>query len=159
MSSMPVNYAGVALIVFGIVLFLLEIKIISHGVLAIGGIISVLLGSMILFRSSPTENFVSLSWSVIFSVTAVSTAFFVFIVTLGLRAQRHKPVSGGSALIGKTAQTIEMLDPIGHVKIVGETWNAESLSGKINENETVYVEKIKGLTLYVRSMPEIIVHS
>ena len=159
MSSMPVNYAGVGLIVFGIVLFLLEIKIISHGVLAIGGIISVLLGSMILFRSSPTENFVSLSWSVIFSVTAVSTAFFVFIVTLGLRAQRHKPVSGVNALIGKKAQTIETLNPQGHVKIVGETWNAESLSGKINENETVIVEDIKGLTLFVRSMTENALHS
>jgi membrane-bound serine protease (ClpP class) len=147
------------LIVFGILLFLLEIKIISHGVLAIGGIISVLLGSMILFRSSPTENFVSLSWSVILSVTAVSTAFFVFIITLGLRAQRLKPVSGGNALIGKTAQTIEILDPTGHVKIVGETWNAESLSGKINENEAVYIENIKGLTLYVRAMDEKMLHS
>ena len=159
MSSMPVNYAGVALIVFGILLFLLEIKIISHGVLAIGGIISVLLGSMILFRTSPTENFVSLSWSVILSVTAVSTAFFVFIVTLGLRAQRSKPVSGVNALIGKTAYTIETLDPTGHVKIVGETWNAESLSGKINVNETVIVENIKGLILYVRTMDEKMLHS
>lgn len=154
MSSMPVNYAGVALIIFGIVLFLLEIKIISHGILAIGGIVSILLGSMILFRSSPTENFVSLSWSVIFSVTAVSTAFFIFIVTLGLRAQRSKPVSGGNALIGKIAQTVETLDPFGRVKIVGETWNAESLSGKINQDETVYVEAIKGLTLYVRLTDE-----
>jgi membrane-bound serine protease (ClpP class) len=109
---------------------------------------------MILFRSSPTENFVSLSWSVIFSVTAVSTAFFVFIVTLGLRAQRSKPVSGGNALIGKIAQTVETLDPVGRVKIVGETWNAESLSGKINQNEIVYVEAIKGLTLYVRQTDE-----
>ena len=159
MSSMPVNYAGIALIVFGIVLFLLEIKITSHGVLAIGGIISVLLGSMFLFRSSPTEDFVSLSWTVILSVTAVSAAFFIFLVTLGVRAQRPKPVSGASALIGKSAQTIGMLDPTGHVKVVGETWRAESLSGPINENETVIVEEIKGLTLYVRSMTEKIVHS
>lgn len=159
MSSMPVNYAGVALIVFGIILFLLEIKIISHGILAIGGIISVLLGSMILFRSSPTEDFVSLSWSVIFSVTAVSAAFFIFLVTLGVRAQRPKPVSGASTLIGKSARTMEVLDPIGHIKVVGETWKAESLSGIINENETVIVEDIKGLTLYVRSMPEKMVHS
>ena len=159
MSSMPVNYAGVALIVFGIILFLLEIKIISHGILAIGGIVSVLLGSMILFRSSPAENFVSLSWSVIFSVTAVSTAFFAFIITLGLRAQRTKPVSGANALIGKPALAVEVLNPTGHVKIVGETWNAESLSGRINENETVIVEDIKGLTLFVRSMAENTLHS
>lgn len=152
MSSMPVNYAGVALIIFGIILFLLEIKITSHGILAIGGIISVLLGSMILFRTSPTEDFVSLSWSVIISVTAVSAAFFIFLVTLGVKAQRPEPVSGVSALIGKSALTMEVLNPIGHIKVVGETWKAESLSGKINENETVIVEDIKGLTLYVRSM-------
>lgn len=159
MSSMPVNYAGVALIVFGIILFLLEIKIVSHGILAIGGIISVLLGSMILFRTSPTEDFVSLSWSVILSVTAVSTAFFIFLVTLGVKAQRPKPVSGGSALIGKSARTMEVLDPTGHVKVVGETWRAESLSGRINENTTVVVEDIKGLTLYVKSIAEKTVHS
>ncbi len=154
MSSMPVNYAGIALIIFGIILFLLEIKITSHGILAIGGIISVLLGSMILFRTSPTEDFVSLSWSVIISVTAVSAAFFIFLVTLGVKAQRPKTVSGPSALIGKSGLTMEELNPIGYIRVVGETWKAESLSGKINENETVIVENIKGLTLYVRSVAE-----
>ena len=154
MSSMPVNYAGVALILFGIILFLLEIKIISHGLLAIGGIISVLLGSMILFRTSPTENFVVLSWSVIFSVTAVSALFFLFIVTMGLRAQRTKPVSGANALIGKTAETINTLDLSGQVTLMGETWNAVSLSKKINKNEKVIVKEIKGLTLYVEPVNE-----
>ena len=76
MSSMPVNYAGLALIIFGIILYVLEIKVISHGMLAIGGTASVLLGSLILFRTSPMQNFVSLSWAVIFSVTAVSALFF-----------------------------------------------------------------------------------
>lgn len=149
MSSMPVNYAGIALIVFGIILFLLELKIISHGLLAIGGIISVFLGSMILFRTSPTENFVALSWSAIISVTAVTTLFFLFLVTMGLRAQRSKPVSGANAMIGKTAQTLNALDLSGQVKLMGETWNAVSLSQKINENEKVIVKEIKGLTLYV----------
>ena len=149
MSSMPVNYAGLALIVFGIILFLLEIKVISHGMLAIGGIISVLLGSMILFRDSPAENYVALSWSVIFSVTAVSTLFFAFIITLGLRAQRSRPVSGASVLLGKAAQTMEPLNPTGHVRVMGETWNATSLEGNIDENEKVIIKEIKGLTLYV----------
>lgn len=154
MSSMPVNYAGLALILFGIILYLLEIKVISHGLLAIGGTISVLLGSMILFRSSPTGNFVSLSWSVIFSVTAVSALFFLFLITMGLRAQRAKPVSGVNTLIGRTAETIGELDLQGQIKISGETWNAISLSGKINENEKVIVKEIKGLTLYVQAADE-----
>jgi membrane-bound serine protease (ClpP class) len=154
MSSMPVNYAGIALIVFGIILFLLEIKVISHGLLAIGGIISVLLGSMILFRTSPTENFVALSWSVIFTVTGVSALFFLFIITMGLKAQRSTPVSGANAMIGKSAQTMNVLDLSGQIRIMGETWNAVSLSGKINANEKVMVKEIKGLTLFVEPVNE-----
>jgi membrane-bound serine protease (ClpP class) len=150
MSSMPVNYAGLALIIFGIILFLLEIKVISHGMLAIGGTISVLLGSMILFRSSPVENFVSLSWSVILSVTAFSVLFFLFIITMGLRAQRAKPVSGENAMIGQTALTLTPLDPRGQVTLMGEIWSAVSLSQKINSNEKVIVKEVKELTLYVQ---------
>lgn len=149
MSSMPVNYAGLALIIFGIILYLLEIKIISHGMLAIGGTISVLLGSMVLFRSSPVENFVSLSWTVIFSVTAASVLFFLFIITMGLKAQRTKPVSGANALIGQTAVTLSVLDPSGQVDVMGEIWRAVSLSGTIGANENVIIKEIKELTLYV----------
>ena len=149
MSSMPVNYAGLALIVFGIILYLLEIKIISHGMLAIGGTISVLLGSMILFRSSPTENFVSLSWVAIISVTAVSALFFLFLITMGLRAQRPQSVSGVNTLIGQTAITIGALNPTGQVSILGEIWKAISVTGAVNANEKVNVKEIKDLTLYV----------
>lgn len=149
MSSMPVNYAGLALIVFGIILYLLEIKIISHGMLAIGGTISVLLGSMFLFRNSPTENFVSLSWVAIISVTAVSTLFFLFLITMGLRAQRPHSVSGVNTLIGQTGVTIGPLNPTGQVSILGEIWRAVSLTGVINANEKVNVKEIKDLTLYV----------
>lgn len=150
MSSMPVNYAGLALIIFGIILYLLEIKVISHGLLAIGGTLSVLLGSMILFRSSPVENFVSLSWSVIFSVTAFSVLFFLFIVTMGLRAQRAKPVSGENAMIGQSAVTLTPLDPRGQVSVMGEIWSAVSLSEKIGIDEKVIVKEINELTLYVQ---------
>lgn len=149
MSSMPVNYAALALIIFGIILYLLEIKIISHGMLAIGGTISVLLGSMFLFRASPVDNFVSLSYAVIFSVTAVTTLFFLFLVTMGLKAQRAKPVSGANAMIGQRAVTLGVLDPVGQVSVLGEIWKAVSLSNTINENEKVIVKEIKDLTLYV----------
>lgn len=149
MSSMPVNYAGLALIIFGIILYLLEVKIVSHGMLAIGGTVSVLLGSLFLFRSSPTNNFVSLSYTVIFSVTAVTALFFIFLVTMGLRAQRTKPVSGVNAMIGQTAVTLTALDPSGQVSVIGEIWRAVSLSDTINANEKVIIKEIKELTLYV----------
>ncbi len=154
MSSMPVNYAGLALIIFGIILYLLEIKVISHGLLAIGGTISVLLGSMILFRTSPVDNFVSLSWSVIFSVTAFSALFFLFLITMGLRAQRAKPVSGESTMLGQMAVTLTPLDPRGQVQLMGEIWRAVSLSRMIEKNEKVIIKDIKELTLYVQPADE-----
>lgn len=150
MSSMPVNYAGLALIIFGIILYVLEIKVISHGMLAIGGTASVLLGSLVLFRTSPMQNFVSLSWSVIFSVTAVSALFFLFLITMGVRAQRTKPVLGDNSMIGKIAVAATDIDIQGQVKLMGETWNAVSLAGKINANEKVVIKEIKGLTLYIQ---------
>lgn len=152
MSSMPVNYAGLALIIFGIILYILEIKIVSHGMLAVGGTASVLLGSLTLFRSSPVQNFVSLSWSVIFSVTAVSALFFLFLISMGVRAQKAKPVLGDNSMIGKIALTAGDLDLQGQVKLMGETWNAISLAGKIAANEKVVIREIKGLTLYVEPL-------
>lgn len=149
MSSMPVNYAGLSLIIFGIALFLLEIKIVSHGLLTIGGIISVLLGSMFLFRASPTENIVSVSRAVIFATTAATALFFLFVIGFGVRAQRLKPVTGMGALIGKKGDAINSLNPEGMIKVNGEMWNAVSLSGIINPGENIIVKEIKNLTLYV----------
>lgn len=154
MSMLPVNYAGIALIVFGIILFLLEIKITSHGLLTIGGIISVLIGSMILFRSSPLENIASLSWTVILSTTTVTALFFLFVVGMGLKTLKTKPVSGALAIIGQHAKTITPLDPDGLVKMRGETWKAISLSGSININEKVIIKELKGFTLYVEPFME-----
>lgn len=113
MSSLPVNYAGIALIVFGIILYVLEIKIISHGMLAIGGTISIFLGSMFLFRTSSTEQVTALSWSVIIGTTLVTSLFFLFIVTMGLRAQTQKPVTGDSALLGKEGFAFSAIDKEG----------------------------------------------
>jgi membrane-bound serine protease (ClpP class) len=152
MSSMPVNYAGLSLIIFGIILFLLEIKIVSHGLLTIGGIISVLLGSMFLFRQTSTESVTAVSRSIIFTTTAVTTLFFMFVVGMGLKAQRLKPVTGNNALIGMSGNALTIIDPSGMVKVNGETWKAIALSGKVNEGEKIIVKEIKDLTLYVEAV-------
>jgi membrane-bound serine protease (ClpP class) len=149
MHSLPVNYAGVALIVFALVLFILEIKIVSHGMLAIGGIISLLLGSMMLIKSSSTLEMATISRAVIISATAVTALFFLTIIGLGLKAQRRKAVTGKEALIGETAIVLEMLSPTGTVKLHGEIWKAESPSGPINPGEKVRVKEMKNFTLYV----------
>lgn len=148
MHTLPVNYAGLALILFALVLFLLEIKIVSHGVLAIGGIISLLLGSMILIRSGSGEVG-KISWAVIISTTIVTSLFFLFIIGMGLRAQRLKPFIGAGSFIGDTGITKDLLNPAGMVQIHGELWQAESVSGLINKDETVRVKSMEGFKLFV----------
>ncbi|HEX7902896.1 MAG TPA: nodulation protein NfeD [Chitinophagaceae bacterium] len=155
MHTLPVNFAGLALVIFGILLFLLEIKIVSHGVLAIGGTVSLLLGSMMLIKPGSALEMAKISRTVIIAATAVSALFFLFIIGLGLKAQRRKVVTGLTALIGDTGEVIHELDPSGTVKVNGETWNAESLAGPIGKGEKVRIKEMKNLTLYVERINNI----
>lgn len=149
MQTLPINYAGLALIVFGIVLFLLEIKIVSHGLLAIGGIVSLFLGSMILIRSHSTLELVSLSKTVIFTSVAASAFFFLVIIGLGLKAQKRKPAIGINTMIGEFADVIVPLHPTGSVKVNGEIWQAESIAGNIEINQKVKIVEVRDLKLFV----------
>jgi membrane-bound serine protease (ClpP class) len=149
MHSLPVNYAGVALIIFAVILFLLEIKIVSHGLLAIGGVISLLLGSMMLIRSGSPLEIARISRGLIIAATTVSAGFFLFIVGAGIRAQRQKAVTGKEAMAGYIGEVIEPLNPTGTILTQGEIWNAESLSGDIAKGEKVKVKELKNLKLYV----------
>jgi membrane-bound serine protease (ClpP class) len=154
MHTLPINYAGIALIVFGIILFLLELKVMSHGMLAIGGVLSVLLGSLMLIRTDSELEFVSLSKSVIVTTTIVTSLFFLFVIGMGLRAQRAKPITGMEGLLGEIGESIEPLNLIGKVHVHGEIWNAESTSGIINRGEKIRVTGIKDLKLYVEEASE-----
>ena len=97
-----------ALIIFGIILFLLEIKIVSHGMLAIGGVVSLLLGSMMLIRSESSLELVKISRAVIFAATGVSALFFLFIVGFGIKSTTTKVVTGWKRLIGDTGEVIDI---------------------------------------------------
>ncbi len=149
MSSMPVNYAGLSLIIFGVILFLLEIKIISHGILTIGGIISLLIGSLFLIRNSPLDNIASVSKSIIFTTTAVTSFFFIFLIVMAIKAQRAKAVTGVHSFIGKKAIVLESASAKNAVRLNGVIWNAVFLSENIRVGETVIIKEVKGLTLYV----------
>ena len=155
MHTLPINYAGLALIVFGIILFLLEIKIVSNGLLAIGGIISLLLGSMMLIKSGSALEFVRISRSVIISATAVSALFFLFVVGAGVKAQRRKGMTGVEGMIGDTGEVTDTLDPSGTIRVQGEIWNAESLAGTIEKGEKVRIKEMKNLKLYVEPILKI----
>jgi membrane-bound serine protease (ClpP class) len=149
MHTLPINYAGLALILFGMVLFLLEIKIVSHGLLAIGGTVSLLLGSMMLVKSGSSLEMVRISRAVIFSATALSALFFMFVIGLGVKAQRRKAVTGIEAMMGATAEVMEGLTPTGTVKLQGEIWNAASIAGDIAAGEKVRITGIKQMKLLV----------
>jgi membrane-bound serine protease (ClpP class) len=148
LHTLPINYAGLALIIFAIILFILEIKIVSHGMLAIGGVISLLLGSMMLIREN-VSGIGRISWSVIISSTIVTAAFFLAVIGLGIKAQRAKPVIGTEALLGETGVSLAPLDPSGTVLLHGEIWKAVSHSGTIEKGTKVRVVKREGFTLYV----------
>jgi membrane-bound serine protease (ClpP class) len=152
MHTLPINYAGLALIIFGIILFLLEIKIMSHGMLAIGGVVSTFLGSIMLIRTSSLLEFAEISWTVIIISLAITTLFFVLLIALGLKAQRKKPTTGSEGLIDMIGETYTPLNPEGTVRVNGEFWQAESISGTIEKSKRIRVVKIQDLKLKVEQV-------
>ncbi len=145
LSTLPVNYAGIALILLAIAFFVAEIKVASHGTLAAGGVISLVLGSIILFRGETAK----LSWAVIAGATVTTTLFFLVIIGAGLRAQRRPVQTGGRGLVGRGGRAIERLAPQGRVEVNGELWNARS-DAEVDAGSAVVVTGLEGLTLRVR---------
>ena len=152
MHTLPINYAGLALIIFAIILFLLEIKIVSHGILAIGGVVSLLLGSLMLIRSDAALESVRISRSVIIAAVAVSALFFLFVLGLGMRALRARPITGVEAMAGEVGESLDLLNPNGTVRVHGEIWKAVSTSGAIGQGEKIRVVAIRDLTLLVEPL-------
>jgi membrane-bound serine protease (ClpP class) len=145
-QSLPVNFAGILLILLAIVMFLAEIKVASSGALAIGGVISLMLGSLLLFRT-PAGG-MTVSFWVIVPAVLVTAGFFVFAVTMALRAQRRQPRTGTEGMIGEIATVVEDLSPAGKVRIRGEIWAAES-PGSVPRGARVRVIAVEGLHLRV----------
>lgn len=149
LHTLPVNYAGVALILFGILLFVLEIKITSYGLLSVGGAVSLLLGSVMLINSESSLEFITISWSVIIPAVVFTVLFFVFAIGMGVRAQRKKPVTGVEGLVGETGEAITDLKPNGEVRVHGEIWTARSDEGTIKGGAGIRVKKVENLLLTV----------
>ncbi len=146
-QSLPINYAGLLLIVFGIVLLIAEIKVVSHGVLTIGGVIAILLGSIMLVDTP--EMPLRISWTVILPVVAATAGIFVFVVSAGVRAQLLRPATGAEGLVGEVGVARTPLEPDGQVFVRGELWRAVSEDGAIAEGERVQVVGVESLTLRV----------
>jgi membrane-bound serine protease (ClpP class) len=149
LQVLPINYAGLLLMLFGLVLFVLELKVTSYGLLTVGGIISLIFGSLMLIDSPIPE--LQLSVGLVVSVVLGFTAIAAFLVRLAVQAQKTAPVSGVEGLIGDTG---EALTPIpaggsGRVRVHGEIWNAIAQE-PIASGSRVVVAGMNGLTLTVR---------
>jgi len=152
LHTLPVNYAGLALIIFAVILFIAEIKVVSHGLLTIGGVISLFFGSIMLINTESTLEVFKISWQVILVTVILTAAFFIFAMGLGIKAQRRKPTTGIEGIIGEIGETISNLEPEGQIRIHGELWNAESLDGSISKGTKVKVSQVSNLKLMVRKI-------
>ena len=147
-QTLPVNYAGLLLIILAIILFVLEIKIVSHGVLTIGGIISMVIGSIMLFESP--APFMKLSLYVILPAVVITTLFFTLIIGLAVKAHRRRPVTGPEGLLGaEGVASTDITKDGGMVLLHGERWAAYS-DEPISKNEKVKVEAVSRLKVKVK---------
>jgi membrane-bound serine protease (ClpP class) len=146
---LPVNYAGAGLILFGIALLVLELKVASFGVLAAGGIVSLILGSMMLIDSPLPELQIGLR--LIAPITIATSLIILFLVRLGIQAQRTRPVTGSSGMLGEAGRALTAIQPggIGRVETHGEIW-AATAAEPVTEGDTVRVTDVRGLLLTVR---------
>ncbi len=150
LHTLPVNYAGLALMIFGVILFIIELKIPSHGLLSIGGIVSLLLGSVMLISPESPLDMVSLSWTVIIGAVGFTALFFIFAIGMGVKAQARKPTTGTEGLIGETGEATTDLAPEGTVRVHGELWHVIASEGNLTRGDKVVVTAVEGLRLRVR---------
>jgi membrane-bound serine protease (ClpP class) len=149
MQSLSANYAGVLLIILSAVLFMIELKITSYGLLTVGGIIAMTLGSLMLF-DSPVP-YLRLSYSVIFTMVVLMSSFFIIIVFLVIKAQTKRPVTGNEGLINMCGEASTDILETGKVFVHGEYWNAKS-STPVNKGDKISVVKVDGMLLTIEKI-------
>ncbi len=148
LSVLPFNWAGVILIFLAFALLIAEIFVTSGGILAIGGVVALVLGGLLLTWGNPPEFQVN-RW-LIYSIAAAAGAFFLFVVTSIVRIRRQPAVTGVNTLIGRRGVARSPLDPSGMVFVDGEYWSATLEEGTAEEGEEVVITAVEGLKLMVR---------
>jgi len=155
LSVLPVSSAGVLLILFGLALLIIEVKVTSYGLLAVGGIVSLLLGSMMLIDSPLPELQIGLK--LILPVTLTLAGILLFLVQLAVTSQRSRPVTGDAGMVDEVGTALTPIEPggIGRVQTHGEIWTATA-SEPVHEGAAVRVTAVKGLLLTVRPEPALV---
>lgn len=149
LQTLPVNYAGILMIIFGVILFIAEIKIISHGMLTVAGVISLILGSIMLFE--PPIPALRVSLDVMIPTIVIVSLFFVGVITLAVKAQVRKPVTGPEGMVGEEGYAITPVHTEGKVFVRGEYWNASSQQ-PVEKGKRIKVTGVKGLKVEVEEI-------
>ncbi len=144
-QTLPVDYAGFLIILLGLVFFILELKLFSHGVLSLAGLMCLVLGSLMLFRN-PADR---VGLSVLVPTSAAVSLFFACAARLAFKARMSRPKSGQEALLGMIGKVTREIDPEGQVFVNGELWNAQA-EERIEKGERVEVLEVHNLKLKVK---------
>jgi membrane-bound serine protease (ClpP class) len=149
LSTLPVNYTGILLIIFGVILFIAEIKVMSHGILTVGGIISLIMGSLLLFDTA--EPALRVSLQVLIPAVLVVSGFFIVVIWMAIKAQLRKHFTGAEAMIGIDAEAVTDIANEGKVFLKGQYWNATS-EKPVKKGAKVKIIKVEGLSLIVEEL-------
>jgi membrane-bound serine protease (ClpP class) len=150
LGVLPVNYTGLILIGVAFVLFVVDIKAPTHGVLTVGGIAALIAGALLLFNS-PLYKVSIVS---VVTVAVVTGLFFAFAIAKVMQAQRRRSVTGLEGLTGEVALVRRRLNPTGSIFLKGELWDATAVDGPIELGETVRVVAVEGFHLQVERVLE-----
>jgi membrane-bound serine protease (ClpP class) len=150
LSVLPINWLGVALLVVALASFVLEAKFATHGILAIGGAIAMVLGAVMLVNGPPEMR---VHWEIAVGLALPFSAITVFLLSLAIRARRNKVETGPEGMIGETGSALTALAPEGKVMVRGEYWDAVA-AGPVSPGARVRVTGIHNLKLTVESLAD-----
>ncbi len=150
MQTLPIDYAGLLLVLLGALFFIAEIGVMSYGLLSLAGVVSIFLGSTMLIDSE--DPAMQISQGILYPTLGLAIAFSIGIVVFATRTRNLKKQGGAEGMLGEAGIVKKTLNPHGSVLVHGELWEAES-EGKIMEGEHVIVESVEGLKVRVKKNP------
>jgi membrane-bound serine protease (ClpP class) len=152
LGILPVNWFGLIFLLTAFVLFVLEIKAPTHGALTVAGLVSFIIGALVLFNSPSTPSFQRVSIPLVLGMAVVTAAVFITVLTFALRAQRRPVAVGAESLIGRMGEARTDLSPTGMIQVAGELWSAEVEGGEpmVLAGERIEVVEVEGLRLRVK---------
>jgi membrane-bound serine protease (ClpP class) len=149
LGTLNANWAGLGFIVVAFVLFVVDIKAPTHGLLSVGGLVSFVLGSFVLFNTSS----VGVPWGTILTLALITASFFAFAIAKAVAIRRRRPVTGMEGMAGQLGLVRRALEPRGMVLVAGELWQAESDEGPLPVGTQVVVARVEGFRLHVGRPP------